>query len=167
MGLVKAGIIGYYFPSSVIAGMLTGIGIIIILKQLPHAAGYDADFEGNLDFHAHDDHTTLTELLHTLDHLAPGAIIIVIISLAILILWEQPFVKRLRIAQTIQGSLVAVIAGILINQSFIAFYLDLALLRNHLVDIPVLRNGSDLINQLSFPCGRGQVSHSNMLECET
>ncbi|MGH8499061.1 MAG: SulP family inorganic anion transporter, partial [Methylococcales bacterium] len=136
---------------SVISGMLSGIGLIIILKQFPHAAGYDEDYEGNLYFHEHDNHTTLSELLHTLDHLAPGAIIIALVSLAILILWEQPFVKRLPIAQTIQGSLIAVFAGIAINQVFIAFYPALTLANNHLVDIPVLRSGSDLIHQLSFP----------------
>ncbi|MCI0655241.1 MAG: SulP family inorganic anion transporter [Methylococcaceae bacterium] len=151
MGVLKAGIIGYYFPSSVITGMLSGIGIIIILKQIPHAAGYDADFEGNEDFHGHDGHTTLSELLHTLDHLAPGAIIIALVSLAVLILWEQPFVKRFPIAQIIPGSLIAVMAGILMNQAFATAYPALALSQNHLVDIPVLRNGADLINQLSFP----------------
>ncbi|MGR9107606.1 MAG: SulP family inorganic anion transporter [Gammaproteobacteria bacterium] len=151
MGLIKAGIIGYYLPSSVISGMLSGIGIIILLKQLPHAAGYDADYEGNLDYHAYDDHTTISELLHTLDHLAPGAIVIALISLAILILWEQSFVKRLAITQTIQGSLVAVVAGILINQAYLIFHPDWALSGNHLVDIPVLRSGADLIEQLSFP----------------
>ena len=151
MGVLKAGIIGYYFPSSVISGMLSGIGIIIFLKQLPHAAGYDADYEGDLDFHEHDDQTTLTELLHTLDHIAPGAIVIALVSLAILILWEQPFVKKCSVTHVIQGSLVAVIAGMLLNEIFISFQPDLALSRNHLVDIPVLRSGSDLIDQLSLP----------------
>ncbi len=151
MGVLKAGIIGYYFPSSVITGMLSGIGIIIILKQIPHAAGYDADFEGDENFHGQDGHTTVTELLQTLDHLAPGAVMIALISLAILILWEQPFVKRLSISQTIPGSLIAVITGILMNEAFVFWYSELALSRNHLVDIPVLRSSGDLINQLSFP----------------
>ena len=48
-GILKAGVIGYYFPSSVIKGMLTGIGIIIILKQIPHFFGYDADPEGDFE----------------------------------------------------------------------------------------------------------------------
>ena len=49
-GFLKAGVIGYYFPSSVIKGMLTGIGIIIILKQIPHFFGYDSDQEGDFEF---------------------------------------------------------------------------------------------------------------------
>ena len=151
MGLLKAGIIGYYFPSSVISGMLSGIGIIIFLKQLPHAAGYDADYEGDLDFHEHDDHTTLTELMHTLDHLAPGAIVIAIASLGILLLWEHPWIKRFSIAQTIQGSLLVVVAGVLINQLFLGFYPDWALGSSHLVEIPVIRSGAELLQQLHFP----------------
>src|SRR4028118_1789133 len=50
MGFAKAGFIAYFFPSSVIKGMLTGIGLLIIIKQIPHALGYDKDAEGNLAF---------------------------------------------------------------------------------------------------------------------
>jgi len=55
LGLLKAGVIGYYFPSSVIKGMLTAIGIIIILKQIPHAMGIDLDYEGDESFFQRDD----------------------------------------------------------------------------------------------------------------
>ncbi|MGH8552714.1 MAG: SulP family inorganic anion transporter, partial [Methylococcales bacterium] len=151
MGVAKTGIIGYYFPSSVINGMLAGIGILIILKQIPHAGGYDADFEGNESFHEHDDHTTLSELLHTLDHLAPGAIIIAVVSLAILILWEQRFMRKFRFAQSVPGSLLAVIAGILINELFKIFSPALTLLQDHLVDIPVFTGIGSVFDQLAFP----------------
>jgi carbonic anhydrase len=50
LGFLRAGSIANYFPSSVIKGMLTAIGIIIILKQIPHAVGYKADTEGSLRF---------------------------------------------------------------------------------------------------------------------
>jgi hypothetical protein len=50
LGAARAGIIGYYFPSAVIKGMLAAIGLILILKQIPHALGYDADFEGDFAF---------------------------------------------------------------------------------------------------------------------
>ena len=62
-GFAKAGTIAYYFPSSVIKGMLTGIGLIIILKQIPHAVGYDSDFEGDLSFSQADHENTFTEML--------------------------------------------------------------------------------------------------------
>jgi len=70
LGIAKAGIIGYYFPSSVIKGMLSGIGIIIILKQIPHAVGYDKDYEGNLAFNQADGHNTFSELFYMFDSLS-------------------------------------------------------------------------------------------------
>ncbi|MFB0925599.1 MAG: SulP family inorganic anion transporter, partial [Vicingaceae bacterium] len=85
MGLLKGGVIGYYFPSSVIKGMLTGIGIIIILKQIPHAFGYDADYEGDLTFEQADGENTFSELFNMLDYISPGAVIVSIISLIILL----------------------------------------------------------------------------------
>lgn len=151
MGLLNAGIIGYYFPSSVITGMLSGIGIIIILKQIPHAAGYDADYEGDLAFHEHDDHTTLTELSHALDHISSGAIIIAAVSLLILILWETRFIKRFSMSRIIPGSLIAVAAGVLINLLFASSFPDLELIRDHLVTIPDLDGPGAVSDQFSFP----------------
>ena len=74
LGFAKAGIIGYYFPSSVIKGMLSGIGIIIILKQIPHAFGYDKDYEGDLAFQQMDGQNTFSELFHMFEAINPGAI---------------------------------------------------------------------------------------------
>jgi MFS superfamily sulfate permease-like transporter len=88
LGYAKAGIIGYYFPSSVIKGMLSGIGIIIILKQIPHAFGYDKDYEGSLAFQQPDGHNTFSELYYMFEAISPGAVIIAALSLAILILWD-------------------------------------------------------------------------------
>ena len=94
MGIAKAGIIGYYFPSSVIKGMLSAIGIIIVLKQIPHAFGYDADPEGDLEFFQPDGENTFSELFTMLDFISAGAIAIFSISMLILILWERPFIKK-------------------------------------------------------------------------
>ncbi|MEM6966883.1 MAG: SulP family inorganic anion transporter, partial [Bacteroidota bacterium] len=118
LGIAKAGIIGYYFPSSVIKGMLAGIGIIIFLKQIPHAVGYDKDYEGNLAFNQPDGHNTFTELFYMFDAISLGAVIITAISLLILILWEQPFMKKIRAFQLIQGPLVVVGLGIALNLMF-------------------------------------------------
>ena len=118
LGLIKAGIIGYYFPSSVIKGMLSAIGIIIFLKQIPHAFGYDADPEGDLEFFQPDGENTFSELLTTMDHVSYGATAIFLVSMAILILWEQKFMKKIKLFQIVQGPLVAVIAGILVNLAF-------------------------------------------------
>ena len=95
LGFIRAGIIGYYFPSSVIKGMLAGIGVILILKQIPHAFGYDADPAGDLTFQQADGHNTITELYYMLEGITPGALIIAVLSLLILIIWEKSFIKNI------------------------------------------------------------------------
>ena len=151
MGRLGAGMVGYYFPSAVISGMLSGIGIIIFLKQIPHALGYDRDYEGDIAFLQSDDYTTLTELLHMLEFITPGAIVISTVSLAILLLWEVPAFKKKRFRQRFQGALVAVITGITINQLFIRFYPEFALSGNHLVSLPVTTSVRDLPALFRFP----------------
>lgn len=150
LGFAKAGIIGYYFPSSVIKGMLSGIGVIIVLKQIPHAFGYDEDYEGSVTFSQPDGHNTLSELYYMLEAITPGALIITAVCLAILILWEQPFMKKQKIFQLIQGPLVAVIAGILLNLVFNGSE-TLTLAPEHLVSIPVAESLSGFFGQFTFP----------------
>jgi MFS superfamily sulfate permease-like transporter len=151
MGVAKAGVIAYYFPSSVINGMLSGIGIIIFLKQIPHVIGYDRDYEGDLSFFQADSYSSFSELFHMLAFISPAAILISTLSLIILILWEHPRVKKHRFFQLFQGVLLAVITGVLINQVLQNFYPELALKGNHLVMIPVVKDAADLLNQLHFP----------------
>ncbi|HYC84075.1 MAG TPA: SulP family inorganic anion transporter, partial [Chryseosolibacter sp.] len=93
MGYLKLGIIAYYFPTSVIKGMLTGIGLIIILKQVPHALGYDKEIEGNVAFSS-GDQNTFTFISNALEAITPGALLISVISLAILLLWENVLSKK-------------------------------------------------------------------------
>lgn len=150
LGFAKAGIIGYYFPSSVIKGMLSGIGIIIFLKQIPHAFGYDKDYEGSVTFAQPDGHNTISELYYMLDAITPGAVIITAVCLAILILWEQSFMKKQKVFQLIQGPLVAVIAGIVLNIAFSGSE-TLSLSAEHLVTIPVADSLSGFFGQFTFP----------------
>ena len=112
MGALKGGVIGYYFPSSVIKGMLSGIGIIIVLKQIPHALGYDADYEGDLTFMQSDGQNTFSELFNMVDYISPGAILVSIISITILLFWDLYLTKKSKVFNIIQGPLVAVAAGI-------------------------------------------------------
>lgn len=148
LGIGKAGIIGYYFPSSVIKGMLSAIGIIIFLKQIPHAVGYDADPEGDLEFVQPDGENTFSELITMMDYIQQGALVIFVISMAILILWERPFMKRIKLFQIVQGPLVVVTAGIIINQLF--YGSDLYIDETHMVSLPVAGSFSDFINQFTF-----------------
>ena len=150
LGFVKAGVIGYYFPSSVIKGMLSGIGIIIILKQIPHAFGYDDVPEGDFSFFQTDGHTTFSDFSYMLDAISPGAIIIATVSMAILIIWEQPFIKRISIFKVIQGPLVAVIAGISLNLVFQSIP-ALALKVNQVVNIPVSDSIVGFFGQFTLP----------------
>ena len=150
LGILKAGVIGYYFPSSVISGMLSGIGIIIILKQIPHAFGYDKDPEGDFRFFQTDGHTTFSEFAYMLDSITPGALIIAILSLVILILWEQPFMKKISLFTIIQGPLVVVVGGILLNIVFQS-YADLTISSEHTVNIPVASSIGDFFTQFTLP----------------
>ena len=117
---LKAGVIAHYFPSSVIKGMLAGIGIILILKQIPHALGYDHSWEGELEFLQRDGHNTFTEIGYALQALSPGAIIVTALSLTILLSWQHPVVKRTRVGQALPAPLLVVLLGIMLNRAFAA-----------------------------------------------
>ena len=149
-GLLRLGIIGYYFPSSVIKGMLTGIGIIIILKQIPHFFGYDLDPEGDFAFFQVDGENTFSEILNSINHITPGSLLIGVIGLGILLLWSNVLSKKGKIFQLIQGPLVAVVVGII-------FYVltkdssSMAIQSSHLVSVPVPEDFSSFLGQFSFP----------------
>ena len=150
LGVIKAGVIGYYFPSSVIKGMLAGIGIIIFLKQLPHAVGYDADYEGDISFWQSDGENTLTALVSMIDNFSPGAILVSLISLAILLLWDLVLTKKSDVFKIIPGPLVAVIVGIIYN-FVVATDSAFGISTEHLVSVPVPESASDFMGQFSFP----------------
>jgi len=150
LGVFKAGIIGYYFPSSVIKGMLTGIGIIIILKQIPHFFGYDTSPEGNFAFIQVDGENTFSQIINSINYISLGPTVIALISLAILILWDSVLSKKGKFFQLIQGPLVAVVVGIVFfaitrNNTFYSFNTD------QLVAIPVPSDVSSFFTQFSFP----------------
>ena len=150
MGYLRLGIIAYYFPTSVIKGMLTGIGLIIILKQIPHALGYDADYEGDLSFQAGESNT-FSDLSTALNFFTPGALFISAISLGILILWETVLIKRHRIFQLLQGPVVVVGVGILLNSLFQSGVLPFSLTRDQVVNIPVAATLGDFFGQFKQP----------------
>lgn len=135
LGFIKAGSISNYFPGNVIEGMLAGIGVIIILKQIPHAVGFDADFEGDESFFENGGGNTFSSIMNSLDMFSYGAIIVTVVSLLILILWDKvPFLKNLKL---LPGALVAVVAGILLNEVFKASGSGLEISKEHLVNLPV------------------------------
>jgi MFS superfamily sulfate permease-like transporter len=149
-GVLKAGIIGYYFPSSVIKGMLTGIGIIIILKQIPHFFGYDASLEGDFAFFQADGENTFSEIFNSLNNISLGSTIIGFIGLGILVLWSNVLSKKGKFFKLIQGPLVTVVAGVVyffVTESNAKFGIN----ASHLVSVPVPDNFDSFISQFSFP----------------
>ncbi len=149
-GVLKAGVIGYYFPSAVIKGMLAAIGIIIVLKQIPHAFGHDADFEGDENFVQADGETTFSALSAMLDSLTPGAIVLSVISLLILILWDKVLTKKHQIFKLVPGPLVAVVVGI-IFQSLVPEGSFLFIGATHLVNVPIPENVDMFLGQFTLP----------------
>jgi len=150
LGFVKAGVIAYYFPSSVIHGMLAGIGILIFIKQIPHAFGYDKDPEGDFEFIQIDGQNTFTELFNMLDYIHPGVVIVTFFSLAILILWETNSFKKFKLVKLFPGPLVIVILGILFSNQFSDSSL-FAINAEHLVSIPVANSFISFFGNFSFP----------------
>ncbi|MBK7121769.1 MAG: SulP family inorganic anion transporter [Chitinophagaceae bacterium] len=151
LGFAKAGFIAYFFPSSVIKGMLTGIGLLIILKQIPHALGWDKDPEGDDAFIQADGQNTFSEIAKALDFITPGAALIAVISLAILILWDSVLTKKHKIFQLIQGPIVVVILGIVMNYLFKSGTLNFSLAEDQVVRLPVANNFTEFFNQFTFP----------------
>ena len=137
-GILKAGVIGYYFPSSVIKGMLTGIGIIIVIKQIPFFFGYDKSLATNAHF---------TELLN---YISPGATLIALVGLAILIIWNVWLSKSYKVFQIVQGPVVAVAVGIIyymLTKENPTWSID----QSMLVSVPTPENLSSFIGQFSTP----------------
>lgn len=159
LGFLKAGSISNYFPTNVIEGMLAGIGIIILLKQIPHAFGYDSDYEGDLSYIQPDGRNTFTEILEIFNYVNPGVVIVTSLSLLILVIW--PKIDAFKKIKIVPPALVAVIVSILINEFFIQSGSSLAILNEHLVNLPVPKTIDDFKNILVFP-NVSEISNSKV-----
>ncbi|MCC7054508.1 MAG: SulP family inorganic anion transporter [Gemmatimonadaceae bacterium] len=148
LSVARAGVIGYYFPSAVIKGMLAAIGIILILKQLPHAVGFDADFVGDESFAQPNAENTFTALAHMFQQTQLGAVLIAAVSLAVLIAWSRPALKVLRV---VPAPLVVVVLGVALNQLFEASWPALAVRSTHLVQLPVASSPAGWAEFLTTP----------------
>ncbi len=159
LGFIKAGIISHYFPAAVIKGMLAGIGVIMVLKQIPHLMGNDSSWMGELNFLEQDGHNTLSELYYTLLSIHPAALGVGIVSLSILLIWQRPSGKskpafRLipaAVFEAIPAALVVVVVGTLINEVLIVALPRFALQGDNLVQLPVAASIGDLSDFLTYP----------------
>ena len=150
MGYIRAGIIAHYFPSSVVHGMLAGIGILIFMKQIPHAFGYDKDAIGDWSFFQMDGQNTFSELGNMLGYISTGALVVTVVSLFILVLWDRPFMQKISLTKVVKGPLVAVTTGVILGLVF-QNYSQLAISEEHLVRIPVASNMDQFLANFIFP----------------
>lgn len=151
LGFIKAGIIGDYVPSSVIKGMLAAIGLILILKQIPHFLGYDVNFAGDESFIQNNKENTFSGLVQSLTHISPLAIIIGAFSLLIQILWDKILVKKGKIFKLIPAPLIVVLSAVVINTIFLEQAHRWSLKNGHLVTIPVAESFKDFASFFTFP----------------
>jgi len=140
LGIARAGVVGKYFPGSVIQGMLAAIGIIIFIKQIPHGLGY-AGAEGTTK--ADKVFDVLLLLGDNMAYAAPTAITVTAVCLGILMLWETKFMKAQAFTKVLSGSLIAVLAGVVVH--LLTLGGDAALTAKQLVDVPTghASNGID------------------------
>ncbi|MFY7812096.1 MAG: SulP family inorganic anion transporter, partial [Flavobacterium sp.] len=149
-GVIKMGVIGYFFPNSVINGMLSGIGIIIILKQIPHLFGYDSEPEGADSFIEKTGENTFSAILNSWEHITLGSMIIGILGIIIILFWDNILSKKHNFFKLIQGSLVAVLIGTILQVIF-SDYHQLVIAGKHLVQVPIADQISDYAGFLTFP----------------
>lgn len=150
-GFLRAGIIGYYFPSSVIKGMLAAIGLTLILKEIPHALGYDKNFMGDESLRQIDGHNTFNEIFYALEAVSPAAVIISVVSLALLIMFERPFIRKISVFKFLPGALFVVLIGILLNALFLQIKPEWTLTGEHLVQLPVANGAAEFVSFFRLP----------------
>jgi MFS superfamily sulfate permease-like transporter len=151
MGFLRAGVIGAYFPSAVIKGLLAAIGLILIMKQLPHAVGYDVEAAIDPSFLQSNNREPTRTILEAFKAASPGAAIVSIVSLAILLLWQTPRIKRQRVLSLAPGPLIVVLFGVLYNLVAHSFFPSFAIASQHLVTLPVISGPSQLAEQATLP----------------
>ncbi|MFD2933410.1 SulP family inorganic anion transporter [Spirosoma flavum] len=154
MGLLKAGRLSSFFPNSVIRGMLVGIGLVIILKQIPHALGRDNDFEGEFEFGQFADReNTLTEIYQSFVTPNIGAVIISLVSLCILIYWDRVAAKKRRFYKFLPAALAVVLVGVGLNYLFKQYMPDWYLgdSSGHMVRIPLVSADKGFLSIINLP----------------
>ena len=150
-GIAKAGTVSDFVPNSVIKGMLAGIGVILILKQIPHLFGYDKDPEGEESFIQPDGETTFSEIAVASGNIATGAVILGIIAIIILLIFEIKWFKKQKLFLWMPAPLIVVVIGTLINQYFGTSQPALQLQGDHLVELPVFNTAGELFSSLPSP----------------
>lgn len=151
LGFLKAGTVAYFFPNAMIKGILASIGLILILKQIPHAFGVDSVFEGVESFWNNDGENTFSEIARIWGHVHWGAVIITLISMLIILIWERPVLKNFLFFKYFPSALAAVLIGIGLNLLFSKLEGSMVLTNEHLVVLPVASTFGDFLGFFAFP----------------
>ena len=151
LGFLRAGVIGAFFPSAVIEGMLAAIGLILIIKQIPHATGYDTSYEGDESYMKETAKSSFIELFDAFSGISPGSVVISVVALLLLILWGTAWFKRQKLLKLIPGPLVAVLWGVSYNMFTRQFAADWAVSSKHMVSLPVSEKAIDFFNNFVLP----------------
>ncbi len=151
LGYLRAGIIGAFFPAAVIKGMLAAIGLILIIKQIPHAIGFHGSYEGDESYMKETASSSFGELFDALQGVSHGSIVISIVSLLILIVWELSWFKKLKLAKLIPGPLVVVMWGIGFQLWASTHAPAWSISTEHMVNLPIFAQASDFFNSFMLP----------------
>ncbi|MBU3727995.1 MAG: SulP family inorganic anion transporter, partial [Phycisphaerales bacterium] len=148
-GLFKAGALSKFFPTNVIKGLLAAIGVLLILKQVPHLVGHDSDWQGDMAFRQEDGDNTFSALLHAMRAFLPGAALVGLVSVAILVAWQSvPVLKR----SLFPGPLAAVLGGTLLSEGLRWSGSAWAIDPSHLVNVPVVgKDGLEWSAMITYP----------------
>lgn len=148
LGLAKGGFISEFFPTGVIKGLLAAIGVIIILKQIPHLVGHDSDQEGEMSFIQPDFETTFSELIRMFGDFQIGAAIVGLTSIVLLVLWDnwKPL-KTSNFPAPIAVVLFGIGAGLWFEQLGEPWIIK----QSHLVQVPVTKNVGELFSLFPPP----------------
>ncbi|MCF7970376.1 MAG: SulP family inorganic anion transporter [Methylococcaceae bacterium] len=150
-GFLRAGIIGAFFPSAVIKGMLAAIGIILIMKQIPHAVGYDVSFEGDESYMQETAASSIHELFDAFSSISQGATLIAAVALLIMILWETRWMKSFSLVRLFPGALVAVVWGVTFDSIALKMFPEWAVRGKHLVKLPVTADLEQFMHLFVLP----------------
>ena len=148
LGLCRTGFIAAFFPSSVIKGLLAAIGVILVLKQIPHVMGHDPDPEGDMGFEQPDHENTFTELWSALFDIQPGAAMVGVLSILLMIFWDK--IKVLK-NSVVPAPLVVVLLGVGVSMLLKQFGGSWAIGTSHMVQVPVAKDMSEFMGFLVFP----------------
>ncbi len=156
LGAFKAGELGGYFPNSVIKGMLAAIGIILILKQIPHALGFDVDYMGDESFFQIDGENTFSEILKAFKYLNLSAVMISFLSLAALFLWDIiNKSKKYSFFNNVPAPLFVVLLGVVLNEFIFIRLFGSRLDQSHLVDLPIQGGFISFFSEIQRPDWNG------------